>query len=212
MTHWGWYWKYKNFKPRKALCSWRSFNEIDSFEMFKFKEGLEWVRTSPDKLLFEIFSPYKLKAMLLEDDSLQMECEKGIYRIPVEKKPCNYGGYYRFFHCPHCKRRMRKLYCFQGIYLCRKCANLGYWSQRLTPSRRCIDMAHKIENKLEKKGGTIDRKPPRMKHCTFKKLKSKHFDYRHSKYEYCYMKELASYYPSTFAYMKDEIEDMEFDW
>lgn len=193
MTHWGWYWKYKKRHRPKALCSWSSFNEIDSFAMFKNKQGLEWVRESPSKLLFEIFSPYKIKVMLLEDDSLQIECEKAVYKISVEKKPCNYGGYYRFFHCPHCDRRMRKLYCLQGIYLCRKCANLGYLTQRLRPDLRHFFMRAEIEKYLQKKAGSLKQKPPRMHHSTFKKMRKKYVDHDEKSF-YAKHKELKDWY------------------
>lgn len=134
MTHWGWYWKYRNTKPIRGLCEWQSLNEIDSFQMFKFKEGIEWVKNSSDKLLFEIFSPYRLKVFLLDNALKMQKGDSGAYVIPIEEKPCNYGGTYRFFRCPMCKRRMRKLYCLKAQYQCRKCANLGYLTQRLTPS------------------------------------------------------------------------------
>lgn len=118
MTHWGWYWKYRKQHIPKGLCSWESWNTIDSFEIFnKNSEGLVWVRNSANKVLFEIFYPYKLKACLQADGSLEITSEAGCYIIPMEKKPCNYGGYYYFFHCPNqnCRRRMRKLYCLKGI-------------------------------------------------------------------------------------------------
>ncbi|MDR3549989.1 MAG: hypothetical protein P4L31_01120 [Candidatus Babeliales bacterium] len=159
---------------RKSLCSW--FDEIDSFNMFKYKEGLEWVKNSSDRICFEIFR-YKLKARLMDDYSLQVSCDAGHYTISVEKKPCNFGGSYYFFHCPACKTRMRKLYCINGVYLCRKCANLGYHSQRLNPSLRCLYMGSKVKEFLKNRAGALDRKPPWQKQHTFQKLRKKYLDY-----------------------------------
>lgn len=210
MTHWGWYWKVKKRHRRKALCTWSQFNEIDSFQMFKNKEGMEWVRKSPSKLLFEIFYPYELKATLLENDSLRMDYESGSYKIPVEKKLCNYGGYYRFFHCPNCKKRMRKLYCLKGIYLCRKCAHLGYYSQRVRPSKRCLTMMGEIKDKLKNRGGSLESKPPRMQQHTFKKLKAKYYDYE-IKYKKAIYQELVTDYPSLYPLMKEELDWMKSD-
>ncbi|MDR3549934.1 MAG: hypothetical protein P4L31_00845 [Candidatus Babeliales bacterium] len=159
---------------RKKLCSW--FDEIDSFNMFKYKEGLEWVRNSADRICFEIFQ-YKLKARLMDDYSLDVSYDNGTYIITIEQKPCNFGGSYYFFHCPSCKVRMRKLYCVDGVYLCRKCANLGYYSQRLNPAERFQHMGMKIRDALNNRAGSLDRKPPWQKQHTFQKLRKKYLDY-----------------------------------
>ncbi|MBY0110001.1 MAG: hypothetical protein K2X90_02715 [Candidatus Babeliaceae bacterium] len=177
MTHWGWYWKVKKkHKPRiSTFCSF--LDEIDSFSMFKNKEGIEWVRRSPNRLMFEVFNPYKLKAVLLEDDSIRVTYSAGSYTIPVERKPCNYGGSYYFFHCPLCDKRMRKLYCLNGQYQCRTCANLGYYTQRLRPSERYLHMSIKIEDYLKNHAGTLKNKPPWMKRRTFNELRRKYVAY-----------------------------------
>jgi hypothetical protein len=182
MTHWGWYWKYKKKHKPKALCSWSSLNAIDSFEIFKNKEGLTWVRNSPGRLLFEIYSPYRLKVRLLDNDRLQGEFEGGYYEISVESKPCNFGGSYYFFRCPQCDKRMRKLYCVKGQYQCRKCANLGYYTQRLRPEQRNMHMGFRIERGLKERGGSLECKPPRMKKHTFRKLKKKCVDYQEKRF------------------------------
>ncbi len=174
MTHWGWYWKIKKKHNPKALCSW--FSEIDSFEMFKNKEGLEWVRRSQDRVLLEI-PRYKFKAMLEENDDIRVVFEQGTYIIPVESKPCNFGGFYRFFHCPQCNSRMRKLYCLQGRYLCRKCAKLSYYSQQLRPLKRTRYMQYKATDYLKNRAGSLEQKPPRMRQHTFQKLRRKYLLY-----------------------------------
>lgn len=198
MTHWGWYWEIKqNHKP-KALCSWQQFCEIDSFRMFKNKRLVQMIKDSSEPISFEV-PAFNLKATLLDNNSLNVEYDGGSYVIPVEKKSCNYGGYYYFFHCPKCKRRMRKLYCLEGKYLCRKCADLAYPTQRLRPSNRYLLMANKVEQKLQNKSGSLDRKPPWMKKKTFQALKMSHFEYYEIKYGKAMRDELNQYYPKIFS-------------
>lgn len=174
--HWGWYWKVKKKHIAKPLCSWASFVEIDSFKMFKNKECVRLVKESVDRVSFTI-PKYSLTATLQDDDSLSVTFQGGSYTIPVEQKPCHYGGFYYFFHCPACKARMRKLYCIQGRYLCRKCAHLGYSTQRLSPYWRCIYMGAKVKAKLENHAGSLEQKPPWMKEHTFQKLRRKYIRY-----------------------------------
>ena len=180
MTHWGWYWKVKKKHKAKPLCSGFWLVEIDSFDMFKNKEGIEWVKNSVDRISFQV-PRYNLKARLMDDESLAVEFSGGSYTIPVEKRLCNYGGFYRFFHCPACKRRTRKLYCMQGEYRCRKCAKLGYYTQRLRPSRRNLYMETKVKESIMNRGGSLAEKPPRMHWKTFEKLrdKSEHYNQRY---------------------------------
>jgi len=188
--NWAWYWKVKKKHKAKSACFW--FTEIDSFEMFKYKEGLEWVRNSQSRVCFEM-PQYKLKAMLMDDNSLNVSYEGGSYLIPVEKKSCNYGGFYNFFHCPQCDSRMRKLYFLQGKYLCRKCANLGYYSQRLRPSERHLYMQMKIEKDLKNHAGSLDKKPPWKKLHTFQKIRKKYLDYDEKRFHAIH-KELRNLY------------------
>ena len=174
--NWYWYWTIKKQHKPKSLCSGFWLSEIDSFDMFKHQEAVQFVRESADKLSLSI-PRYSLKAFLQDDDSLLVQYSGGTYVIPVEKKSCNYGGFYCFFHCPKCNARMRKLYCIKGMYLCRKCANLGYYSQRLRPTERCKDASYDIEKFLKNRGGSLRLKPPRMKKHTFQKLRQKYVRY-----------------------------------
>ena len=176
MAHWGWYWKVKrNHKP-KALCSYASLLEIDSFKLFKNTEFIRFIKESIDRICL-IIPKYNLFASLQDDNNLRVQFGGGSYVIPVEKKSCNYGGFYHFFRCPSCNMRMRKLYCIKGIYLCRKCAHLGYYSQRLRPPDRCIYMQMKVKEKLENHTGSLEQKPPWMKGQTFQKLRRKYVKY-----------------------------------
>lgn len=120
---WGQYWKERNHK-RKALCS--DFISIDSLSIFnKRNQGISD---------FNVDDEHELQATLMED-GFRVSTKRGTYIIPIEKQICN-GCH--FFHCParNCNRRMRKLYYFQGLFLCRKCLNLSYHSQRISPIDR----------------------------------------------------------------------------
>lgn len=176
MTHWWWYWKIKKKHTPKELCSWLRFCELDSFDMFKTKELVRLVKESEDRVCLQV-PKYDLVAILQDNDFISVTFNNGSYIIATEKKPCNFGGYYYFFHCPQCNLCMRKLYCIDGKYLCRKCANLGYYSQRLRPSERLARQRYKVEEHLTNYAGSLDRKPPRMKRHTFQKLRSKFVKY-----------------------------------
>jgi hypothetical protein len=188
MTHWGWYWKIKRKHRSKRQCS--GLIAIDSFKLFKNKAGIE---SCLNKVAYEI-PRYDLQAILLSD-RYQVTYNQGAYEIPIEKQPSNYGGYRYFLHCPQCDRRMRKLYCNAGKFLCRKCLNLCYYTQILKPSSRNFMMACSIEKILNEKGGDLTRKPTWMKQVAFERLRDRHFEYFHQKYPEACLEELLTYYP-----------------
>ncbi len=166
-------WTVRKRRNPKSLCSWACFEEIDSFAMFKNKELVRLVKESKDRVCLIIFKN-SLVATLQDDDSLRVCFSGGSYTISVEKRPCHYGGHYYFFHCPACNARMRKLYCIDGVYLCRKCAHLGYFSQRLGPVERHLMASKKIEECLKYRAGSLEQKPVWMKWYTFQRIKAKH--------------------------------------
>lgn len=164
MTHWGWFWSVKNKKHiARKLCS--SFVSIDSFKVFKNSENTGFtvvplqVRAEP--------GPGYLKITYRNH-------KNSTYNIPVEKQPCNYGGFRYFFKCPLCQGRMRMLYFAQNsVFLCRKCLNLSYESQCRRPAMRYAYMSDKIKSHIKDRGGDIDyyKKPPRMHQSTYQRLK-----------------------------------------
>ena len=166
MTHWGRYWKRIGHTP-KNLCDW--YTCIDSFQLFKNKNFIG-LTVSNDRFKAEI---------AYETNHLRVTIDDIKYYIPVEKQPCNFGGHRYFFRCPGktCNRRMRKLYCCRGIFLCRKCLNLGYYSQRVVPSHRFSLMQKKLEDKLKDAGGNLWQKPKWMHNKTFKIINARHSDY-----------------------------------
>lgn len=137
---WGLYWAKRKHR-RKLLCS--DFISINSLCIFGHRDyfarnidGDYWlqVEEAGEEFRFQIDDAEALRAVL-KDDGFHVSAKNGTYLIPVEKQTCN-GGY--FFRCPaiECNRRMRKLYYSKGLFLCRKCLNLGYYSQRISPNDR----------------------------------------------------------------------------
>lgn len=193
MTHWGWYWRIKREGYRsKRLCSGFWLETMDSFDIFNNKLMASFLRDSATRILLEI-PRYHLNASLQDDNSLSVTYSGGSYKIPTERKTCNFGGFYTFFHCPQCSKRMRKLYCLEGKYLCRKCAKLCYYTQLLHPSRRFYHMRIKTEDILKNKGGSLYDKPLRMHNSTFQRIKRKHMGYEF-KSEDASNKELREWY------------------
>lgn len=163
MAHWGWYWKIKQKEHSpKLLCSDLPF--IDSFLLFKKREHYAFMvpryqlKAIPEKNSFCIYYGNK---------------KQPSYVIKVEEQKCNYGGHRYYFQCPLCQHRMRKLYFSNGAFLCRKCLNLGYYSQRLRPSKRYEYMQNNVEESVKIEDGNwhINKKPLNMKMKTYKKLK-----------------------------------------
>jgi len=186
------YLKIKRRRVRRRLCS--NLISIDSFSLFRNKITL---RESLGTVAYEM-PRYNLKAVLHES-SYAVQYDGGEYTIPVEKLPCPFGGSRYFFLCPQCSKRMRILYCIAGRFLCRQCHNLGYWTQVLTPTTRCIIMQAKIGDYLLSRGGSPDKKPVWMKRKTFWVLVNRHDDYMNGKYIAAARKEFLKRYPNKVA-------------
>ena len=114
------------------------------------------------------------------------------YQIATVTTPCNYGGKRHWFICPNpkCNRRVKKMYLFKIVFLCRKCLNLGYYSQRQIPTMRHMHMKEKIEELLKRKGGDEYTRPRYMHKKTFNKLRDKYLVYDEKIEQY-----LMQYYP-----------------
>ena len=74
--------------------------------------------------------------------------ESVIERIPIELKPCNYGGMRAYLHCPECGRRVLDLYQYGARFLCRQCHSLAYLSTRQKDRERLSDQGNKVAAKL----------------------------------------------------------------
>ena len=193
MAHWGWYWKIKLNHTPKPLCA--HFFCLDSFSLFKIKDSFE---ACVNKIALEM-PPYKLKATLLHD-RYSVVYQDGSYDIPIEKLPCNYGGIRYYLRCPKCDQRMRFLYCKDGLFACRQCLKIGYFTQRLRPSVRCLIMENKYRDKIKALGGDNYKKPRWMKTSRYDSLRQRCWDYD-SKFENAVVKELLEWYPKK----RDEI-------
>jgi hypothetical protein len=173
MTHWGWYWKVKKKHVPRKLCS--KLPQIDSFRFYKGTQKHNIITGF-------IVDPLEVKAEAYPDHLkvTYRNRKEHSYTIAVDKLPCNYGGNRYFFKCPLCQKRMRFLYfAEQSIFLCRKCLNLSYQSQRLRPTNRYEHMSDKIKAAIKTKGGDLDlfKKPPRMHKGKYENLRSKQFYY-----------------------------------
>ncbi len=106
------------------------------------------------------------------------------YRVQLEALPCRYGGRKWFFRCPlgHCQRRSRYLYCYQGLFICRRCTGLWYDSQTYTTNQyrllQNLYDAEKLEYTLKRR---FYRGQPTRKYRRY--LKLSHGMDRHQKAE-----------------------------
>lgn len=168
MTHWGWFWKVKKKHQSKTICS--QFICIDSFKLYKSNARFGFIIT-----------PLEVKGVPYSDylKISYRNQKKHSYIIPVQKLTCNYGGYRYFFNCPLCKQRMRILYFSEkSVFLCRKCLNLCYETQRLRPTKRYEHIAKKIKSYIQSREGDFYHKKPKYMHAhTYEMLKSKQFYY-----------------------------------
>lgn len=126
-----------------------------------------------------------------ETNSIRISFENGsiklIYRYringgdwyPVEQPidlvsvPCHYGGERTLFNCPQCASRRKYLYGAGKLFLCRKCHDLTYASQRERLPDRAGRQARKIRRKLGVDiglEGWVGPKPKGMHQKTFERL------------------------------------------
>lgn len=100
--------------------------------------------------------------------------------VPLEWRPCNYGGRRAWFRCPAsgCGRRVAILY-GNGIFACRLCHRLAYSSQRIQAWDRALRRAQAIRQRLSGTANMYDPFPerPRWMHArTYIELRRQHDD------------------------------------
>ena len=104
------------------------------------------------------------------------------YRVPLNRTPCNFGGYRCWFVCPNmgCGRRVAKLYFLCGYFLCRRCHNLTYESQNEDKVDRLNRKMRKLRTKVGGNGEDLispfPDKPKGMHWDTFDRLELKDFE------------------------------------
>jgi hypothetical protein len=70
------------------------------------------------------------------------------FKIPLCTTTPHYGGVRWWLKCPHCTKRVGKLY-LSGIFACRTCVGMAYESQRLDEAYRKLHKAHAIYRGLK---------------------------------------------------------------
>jgi sarcosine oxidase delta subunit len=95
-------------------------------------------------------------------------------QIRVSWTCCNYGGARPWMHCPHCQRRIARLFTGMGGYFCRAClGNPIYESQRRSRKARAYLRAYRLRQRLGGSRPLVDCLPPRpyrMKQRQYRKL------------------------------------------
>ena len=94
-------------------------------------------------------------------------------RIALDKTPCNYGGFRRWFLCPHCSKRVALLYGAGRRFLCRHCYGLTYASQQENQADRFMRKARSIRTRLGGDDSLMEpfpEKPKRMHWQTYWRL------------------------------------------
>jgi hypothetical protein len=88
------------------------------------------------------------------------EKEDIAYRVPIDWTACNFGGRRPWFVCPglHCGRRSALLYLSGGYFLCRRCQELSYASQRERDSS--VPALHRCQRIRTKLGGSPNMREP----------------------------------------------------
>ena len=105
------------------------------------------------------------------------------YVVRLTRTSCHYGGHRTWFCCPEpsCRCRVAILYGHRGIFVCRRCYQLAYKSQRRQRRDRALHRAQAIRTKL---GGSRDltqafpEKPGRMHWRTYERLRQQESEAR----------------------------------
>jgi len=97
------------------------------------------------------------------------------YPVTLSWVPCRYGGHRPYFHCPKCHRRVVRLLSRWGLFTCRQCAHVNYFSQQENKASRPISQAQKLRQRIDASSALVD--PIEMK----QKPKGMHWQtfYRH---------------------------------
>jgi hypothetical protein len=129
-----------------------------------------WVTLEPS------FRWFSIERMRVSRYLIQVKFENQIVpqQIRVSWTHCNYGGARPWMHCPHCQRRVARLFKGMGGYSCRAClGNPIYESQRRSRKARAYLQAYRLRQRLGGSRPVIDRipaRPYRMKQGRYRKL------------------------------------------
>ena len=109
--------------------------------------------------------PYRL----VEDDSIVVEGQ----RIELDRNPRHYGGAERYFRCPDCGHRRRRLFRVEGRYACSRCHKIQYPCQRERGANHALRRFLTIKERLGSKPGLLSPCPPKPRyrhHATQRRL------------------------------------------
>jgi hypothetical protein len=82
--------------------------------------------------------------------------------IRVSWTRCHFGGFRPWLHCPHCERRVARLFKGFAGYCCRACCgNPIYETQRRSRKGRAYLQAYRIRQRLGGSRPVVDAIPPR---------------------------------------------------
>jgi hypothetical protein len=101
--------------------------------------------------------------------------------VALEWTPCNFGGERPWFVCPgvRCGRRVAILYGPGMYFLCRRCYDLRYESQREDKKTRALRRAQRIRTRLGGSANMMEpfpEKPKGMHHDTYVRLFWEHHE------------------------------------
>ena len=94
--------------------------------------------------------------------------------IRVSWTRCHFGGFRPWLHCPHCERRVARLFKGFAGYFCRACCGSPiYESQRRSRKARAYLQAYRLRQRLGGSRPVVDEIPARprgMKRKTYERL------------------------------------------
>lgn len=88
--------------------------------------------------------------------------------ISIDRTPCTFGGWRKWFRCLQCNSRCAVLYLRSGWWRCRQCSSVVYASQ----SEDAIDRAWRRQHRIEARLGPDGSRPGRMHHATYGRLRA----------------------------------------
>lgn len=101
--------------------------------------------------------------------------------------PCHYGGGRWWLVCPcrSCLRRCVALFLYQGEFYCRRCLNLGYYSQRGGVADHIIERAARLRRKLGASESLQSPLPPRPRYMRKVKYQQLIAEIEETEFEWC---------------------------
>jgi hypothetical protein len=82
-------------------------------------------------------------------------------RVPLERRPCRFGGARVLFACPRCSRPVLHLHLWNGRFVCRHCARLTYAARRERERDRRLRAANRLRCRLGGEPGAAHPLPVR---------------------------------------------------